>query len=188
MTVERASTGSLQPQFLIVGRVGRAHGTRGAVHVHPLTDRPDWVFKPGFEVYPVRGEKALPAEGAGPLVISQRRGSGKKLVVSFEGLVGRDAASLLTNRFLLAPVENLAPREDGEYFHHELVGVRVVTLAGENLGRVSDLFAVAQTKLIEVERSSKRSFLVPFRAEFVAEVDLEGGRLVLDAPPGLLEP
>jgi 16S rRNA processing protein RimM len=88
--------------------------------------------------------------------------------------------------FLGAPLESLVPPADGEVYLHELVGFAVRSRTDEALGIVSDLHDYPQGLTLEVQ-GPKREFLLPYRKEFVVEVDRIGRRLVVELPDGLLD-
>ena len=152
--------------------------------VHPLTDRPDWVYRQGFELTASANENS--AEDLRRLVVGEVKPANKGLIVHFAGVRDRNEASRLKHLLLFAPLEALAPLEEGEFFHFELVGLEVVTRTGERVGRVEDLLDVGESKLLQVGTGS-RPCLVPYRPEFVVEVDLDENRMVIAPPEGLLE-
>src|SRR5262249_7014993 len=81
--------------------------------------------------------------------------------------------------------------DDPDEFHdHQLTGLTVVTVSGELVGTVTDVLHHGQA-LLAVTRtagtSRRAEVLVPFVAPIAVEVDLAGGRLVIDPPPGLLD-
>lgn len=121
-----------------------------------------------------------------PLVIATARDSGKGWVVRFDGIDNRAAAAARTHHLLTASIDDLAPLEEGEYFHHQIVGLSAVDLEGDELGHVSDLIEVGKSKLLEIEWGHRR-ILVPMQPEIVLEIDLERRRVVLDPPDGLME-
>jgi len=86
---------------------------------------------------------------------------------------------------------DLPPLGDpADFYDHELIGLAVRTVAGEHVGTVADVLHHGQDLLV-VDGAGRRSgeeILVPFVAAIVPEVDLAGGFLVVDPPPGLLNP
>ncbi|MCP3016112.1 ribosome maturation factor RimM [Nocardiopsis dassonvillei] len=165
---------------LVVGRIGRAHGVRGDVAVDVRTDDPAARFADGSVL------ATDPAE-AGPLtVVSTRRHSGR-LLVRFEGVADRDAAEGLRGTALLVDSEDIPPLEDPDEFHdHELIGLAAVTTGAEPVGTVADVLHNAQDLLV-VTTPGGAEVYVPFVAALVPEVDVAGGRIVIDPPPGLLD-
>lgn len=165
---------------LVVGRIGRAHGVRGDVVVDVRTDDPGARFADGAVL-------ATDPDRSGPLTIASTRRHSGRLLVRFEGVRDRDAAEELRGTTLFVDSEDIAPLEDPDEFHdHELIGLSAVTTGGEQVGTVEDVVHHAQDLLV-VARSGGGEVLVPFVAALVPEVDVAGGRLVLDPPPGLLD-
>ncbi|MFV2195893.1 ribosome maturation factor RimM [Nocardiopsis sp. LOL_012] len=166
--------------LLVVGRIGRAHGVRGDVVVDVRTDDPQERFAVGSVL-------ATDPADRGPLTVAAfRRHSGRSLA-RFEGHAGRDAAEALRGTTLLVDSADIAPTDDPDEFHdHELIGLDVVTTLGEPVGRVSDVLHLAQD-VLAVATGDGRETLVPFVAALVPEVDVAGGRIVIDPPPGLLD-
>ncbi|HUC59449.1 MAG TPA: ribosome maturation factor RimM [Streptosporangiaceae bacterium] len=170
--------------LLVVGRVGRPHGLRGEVTVEVRTDDPADRFR--------RGAVLLtdPA-GSGPLTIAGVRWNSGRLLLTFDGYEDRDAAEELRDTLLQVDSDDLEPLADPEEFYdHDLIGLSVVTVGGEVVGTVGDVLHYGQDLLV-VEASGARSgaeILIPFVAAIVPEVDVAGGRLVVDPPAGLLDP
>jgi 16S rRNA processing protein RimM len=81
-----------------------------------------------------------------------------------------------------------SPASPDEFYDHELVGLAVVTTAGEPVGVVTDVRHHGQDLLvIQPAQPHRDGLLVPFVAAIVPEVDVAAGRLVIDPPPGLLD-
>ena len=169
---------------LVVGRVGRPHGLRGEVTVEVRTDDPDQRFAAGLSLATVPAER-------GPLTVAASRWHSGRLLVQFEGYADRDAADTIRDTLLAIDSEQLAPLTDPEDFYdHDLIGLTVVTVAGEQVGAVADVLHHGQDLLV-IDGAGPRSgaqILVPFVAALVPEVDMAAGRLVIDPPPGLLDP
>jgi 16S rRNA processing protein RimM len=169
---------------LVVGRVGRPHGLRGDVTVEVRTDDPDQRFAAGAVL------AADPAD-RGPLTVSVSRWHSSRLVVRFDGCDTREDAEALRGTVLAIDSAELAPLADPqEHYDHDLIGLRVVTVSGDHVGTVRDVLHHGQDLLVidGLEPRSGAEILVPFVASLVPEVDVAAGRLVIDPPPGLLDP
>jgi 16S rRNA processing protein RimM len=163
---------------VIVGRIGRPHGIRGEVVVAVRTDEPDLRFAPNA---------SLDAEGHGTLTVASRRWHSGQLLVAFEGVADRTAAAGLTTTWLSVDTAELPPTGDPDEFRdHELVGLAVRTTKGEDVGVVKDVLHHGQDILVIEAPGAEH--LVPFVKPLVPEVDLAAGLLVIDPPPGLLDP
>jgi 16S rRNA processing protein RimM len=169
---------------LVVGRVGRPHGIRGDVIVDVRTDDPDLRFAAGSVL-------ATEPAASGPLTVSAARWHSGRLLVSFTGVEDRDQADELRGVLLVVESAELADSADADYVRdYQLVGLTVQTTAGEQVGKVADVLHHGQDLLVirgEGPRSGTE-ILVPFVTALVPEVDVAGGRLVIDPPPGLLDP
>jgi 16S rRNA processing protein RimM len=173
------------PERLVVGHVARVHGTRGEIYVSPLTDSLE-VFAAGSAL--VLGDEEGGSGKDSPVVVVEGAREFKRgLLVKLEGVGTRDAAEPLARRYLLAPVEALAPREEGEVFYHELLGAAVETVDGTAVGTVREVYETEPAHLLEVESPQGKRHLVPFTERVVRQVDPRGKRVVIDPPPGLLE-
>jgi 16S rRNA processing protein RimM len=164
--------------ILVVGRVARAHGIRGEVSVEIRTDDPDRRFAPGSEL------ATDPDRGA--LVVCRARTHAGRLIVAFDGVTDRDAAEALRGTLLLADSATSGETEPDEWWDHELAGLEAVTPEGRRIGVVREVVHAGPQDLVAIDHGG-REVLVPFVAGIVTEVDVAGGRIVVDPPPGLLD-
>jgi 16S rRNA processing protein RimM len=170
-------------RHLVVGRLRKPHGLKGDVTLFPLTDDPAAVFAPGRGVWLVGldGETV-----AGPIRIERSRSYHREWLVKFEGADGREALEPWRGLFLAVPAEQLTPPSEGEVYLHELEGFSVRLPDDTPLGLVSAVYEMPGGLMIEVQ-GPKREFLLPYRKEFVRQVDREGRKLVVTPPEGLVE-
>jgi 16S rRNA processing protein RimM len=162
-----------------VGRIGRAHGIRGAVVVGVRTDEPELRFAKGSRL-------DTDPSGVGPLTVAATRWHSGELLVRFEGITDRDAAQELRGTWLLVDAAGLAPPEDPDEFNDiDLIGLSVRTLDGTVVGTVDDVLHPAQDVLL-VKAPDGREIMIPFVKAIVPEVDIESGVVAIDPPEGLL--
>lgn len=171
------------PRHLAVARLRRPHGLKGEVTIFPLTDDPASVFAPGRAMWVL--DLAGQVVG-GPLAIERSRAYHREWLVKFAGVESRDALEVWRGRFLGLPAEELAPPTGGEVYLHELAGFAVRLEDGTAVGLVSEVYELPAGVTLEVQ-GPKREFLLPFKREFVREVDRAGRSLTVRLPVGLLE-
>lgn len=160
---------------MLVGRIGRPHGLHGYVAVHPETDNPQR-FAVGSAVT-TDGGRQLTVERA-----QQRPGS---LLVRFQDVSDRTAAEALTGEFLFIDPSVRRDLQDDEFWPDELIGFRVRSVDGADLGRVEDVVeGAAQHRL--VVRDGPITFEVPFVAALVPDVDRETATVIVADIPGLV--
>jgi 16S rRNA processing protein RimM len=170
-------------RHVVVGRLRKPHGLKGECTLFPLTDDPETIFAPGRELSVVNlaGETV-----AGPLTIEQSRSYHREWLVKFAGVDSRDALEPFRAHFLGVPAEALGPLAEDEVYLHELDGFSVRLADETPLGLVSAVYELPAGIMIEVQ-GPKREFLLPYKKEFVQQVDRAGRRLVVTPPEGLLE-
>ena len=176
---------------VIVGRIGRPHGIRGELVIGVRTDEPDLRFAVGAVLgaheEPDGGDEA---DQHTVKVASVRWHSGQ-LLVTFAGIGDRTAAGELTGTWLSVDSSELPLTGDPDEFRdHELIGLSVRTPDGDPVGVVTDVLHYGQDLLVVQREGGQQDdeFLVPFVKAIVPTVDLAAGVLVIDPPPGLLDP
>ncbi|MFI5888831.1 ribosome maturation factor RimM [Actinoplanes sp. NPDC051513] len=186
--------------MLVVGQIGKPHGIRGEVSVSVRTDEPEERFFAGAvfatEVPRDRRVSAGPAASApgvayqvpSSLVAESVRWHQGRGIVQFEGVYDRNVAEALRGVLLQVDSSVLKPPSDPDEFHdHQLVGLRVVSVAGEDLGAVARIDHAPASDLIVIDKSGGGTALIPFVSQLVPTVDVAGGRIVVDLPEGLLD-
>jgi len=151
------------------------------VEVH--TDSPDQRFTPGAALIARRA-------GApdGVLTVRSARPHSGRLLVTFAETADRDTAEALRGTRLLISTAALAPPEDPDEFHvHQLEGLRAELTDGTAVGTVREIVSGPGGELLVLARPELPDALVPFVRAIVVTVDLDGGRVVLTPPEGLLD-
>ncbi|MET8045366.1 ribosome maturation factor RimM [Micromonospora sp. NPDC005215] len=181
---------------LVIGRIGKPHGVRGEVTVEVRTDEPEARFAPGTVLRTEPGAVPPPApDGPGvpfrvpaELTIEEARFHQGRVLIAFAGIPDRDTAEALRGTLLVVDSADVDPPDDPEEFHdHQLVGLAVVTPTGERLGEVARIDHAPSSDLLVLRRPEGRTALIPFVRAIVPEVDLAGGRVIVDPPAGLLD-
>ncbi|RPI30928.1 MAG: 16S rRNA processing protein RimM [Chloroflexota bacterium] len=166
-----------KPSFLAVGRLRRPHGVRGEIMMDVLTDFPERL-EPGVEVF------------VGPEHIPQRlkslREHGMGLLVSFEDYHNPEEVGKLRNQIVYVSAANRPPLPEGEYYHHEVLGLRVVDETGDYLGTLTEIMETGANDVYIVQPDHGPEILIPVIEETVLDIDLQSGVIQLRVLPGLL--
>lgn len=170
----------------MVGHLNKPHGTKGEIFVWPLTDHPGSVFSPGVVLSLGAMADDEPDPDLPPLRVESTRPFQRGLLVRFGGVDDRNRAEVLCGRYLFQSIEDLEPLAEGEMFYHEIVGMTVRTVDGDEVGTVTQIYELKPADLLEV-RGSRGVVMVPYRSEIVVEVDADEGTIVIDPPEGLLD-
>ena len=165
---------------VIVGRIGRPHGIRGEVTIDVRTDDPEGRLAPGASL-------RTDPEHLGPLTVETGRVHAGRLLLRFAGYPDRTAVEALRGVLLVAEVDPAERTGDpDEFFDHQLVGLRVLTVDGADVGEVADVLHLPGQDVLAVRTEGGGEALVPFVAAIVPEVDLDARTVRIDPPPGLI--
>jgi 16S rRNA processing protein RimM len=170
---------------LVVGHLNKAHGTKGEIFIWPLTDHPESTFAPGVDLYLGDANGELPADPR-TLRIGASRAYRRGFLVRFEGVQDRSGMENLLGSYVMRAMDQLEELEEGETFYHDLLGMEVVTVEGEPLGEVIELYELGPVDLLEI-RGPEKTFMIPYISAMIRSVSAADNRIVLDPPPGLLE-
>lgn len=163
-----------RPERVLLGRITGAHGIRGEVIVTTFTADPE-----DIAAY----DLVTDAQGGRPLRLKVRRLTPKGLVAQVSGVSDRNGAEALKGVELWVERDKLPQTEEDEFYYVDLIGLAAVDQAGVGFGKVAQVANYGAGDLLEIllDVSGKSEF-VPFRKEFVPEVDISGGRVVVAWP------
>ena len=126
--------------------------------------------------------------------LEERTSYADKVVVKLRGIDGAGQAAALVGQDILLPCNGLVDLPEGAYYIFELVGLRVCTRDGRELGTVRDVVRTGGTPLLAVQpaargRTSSRNeeILLPAARAICTRIDPHGGTITVDPPDGLLE-
>jgi 16S rRNA processing protein RimM len=161
--------------MLLAGQIGKPHGIGGEVYVVRISDEPTRF---------VQGASLMHADGR-ELVIQSARPHRDRFLVKFEGVDTRSDAERLRGELYveLAQARGLEP---DEFWPHDLVGSDVTTAGGSTVGVVTEVRPGSAHDLLVVNTESGER-LIPAVKAIVIAVDIEGRRITIDPPLGLLE-
>lgn len=109
-----------------------------------------------------------------------------QMLIKLAGVDSIDAAAALVGSVLClleTELESLAP---GQYYHYQVIGFEVVTVAGESVGEIISTLDTAAGELYVVQ-DGEREYLIPAVKEFIERVDFSARRMIINPPDGLLD-
>ena len=110
------------------------------------------------------------------------------VLARIEGVADRDAAEAIRGLRLYVERERLPEAGEREWYEADLIGLPAVGTDGRDWGKVMAFhdFGAGRTMEVSGGTASRQSVMLPFTDEAVPEVDIEGGKVVVDPPAGLL--
>ena len=164
---------------ICVAQIGAAHGTRGEVKLWSFTADPMAVADYGM----LESE-----DGRATFEIEALRPAKDHLVARLAGVNDRSAAERLTNLRLYVSRARLPAAEADEFYHADLIGLAAVARDGRRLGSVVAVHDFGAGAILELRpEGASDTVLLPFTAATAPEVDISGGRIVIDPPQGVFK-
>ena len=164
----------------LVGRIARAHGIRGQVILNLDTDFPHERFYPGAELFTLRGGQVT------TLTVTTVRFQNGRPVIGLAGIDTMNLAESLAGLELRIPAGQLAALPAGAFYQHDLVGCRVETSGGAEVGVVTAVEGTAGASRLVVAGAAGE-VLIPLAEAICTTIDPGTRRIVIDPPEGLLD-
>jgi len=162
-----------EPAYLVVGLLRRSHGLRGDMLMEVYTDFPERLA-PGKTLY-VGDEHR-------PLVIRNVRPVARGVLIGFEGFIDPESTAVLRNRMIYTAATELPALPAGEYYHHQLIGLRVVNQSGQFLGILEEIIQTGAKDVYSITTPEGSEILIPAVDDFILEISLERHEIIV-APP-----
>lgn len=166
-------------ELLVLGRVLGASGLRGAVKVRPFTETPA-LLSPGKPVI-LRGPG-----GESEVLLEEISPRRHLLVVRLQGVTSRTAAEALKGYEICIPRGTAPALPEATYYHYDILGLKVQTETGEDLGEIVNIWSSGDYDLYVVRRDGGEWFLPAVRA-FILRVDLARRVMVVRPIKGLVD-
>lgn len=177
---------------IIVGKIVGTHGMAGGIRAVILSEVPER-FNTGRVIYildqPYEISSSSPATfkshksgASGPS--RKANASGDQIILQLQGLDSESSAKNLLGEDLTVPESEASHLPEGEYFHYQIVGLKVQTEQGEDLGSVSEILETGSND-VYVTSGGSGEILIPALASVIREIRLSDGVMLVRLPDGL---
>ena len=166
-----------EPVFLVVGKIRRSHGVHGEMQMEVWTDFPERL---------VQGKTVFIGESKKTAKIQSLRWHNQLMLISFQGCTDPDNASDFRNKFVYVRTDEIPTLAPGEYYHHQLIGLKVIDEAGDAVGEVTDLLETGSNDVLVVQTEPGKDILLPIIDEVILDIDLATSEIRVHLLPGLL--
>ena len=170
------TTGSPQPGepvFLAVGFLRRPHGVEGEILMEVLTDFPERLRS---------GKLVYVGEDHQPMRITHRRTQDQALLVTFPGIDTPEAASTLRNKRVYIKADNLPELPEGHYYHHQLLGLKVIDENGLEIGPLTEIIETGANDVYVATSLEGKEILFPAIESVILGVYLERNEMRVKLP------
>ncbi len=176
-TLSGSGAAASEPEFLAVGRVLRPHGVHGELRVEVHTDDPE-----RFGVYP----QVYLGDSLTRYRIKKYRLVQGAVLLFLHGIHTRDQAEQLRDQWIWIARADAMPLAEGEYYTYQVLGMRVVSDEGLELGQVTEILETGAND-VYVVRGLRGEILLPVIAQVIVNVDLQTRQMTVHLLDGLLE-
>lgn len=173
---ELKSTGSPQqgePLYLVVGQVKKPHGLKGEVLFEVFTDFPERLRK---------GKRVYIGEQHNAETIAGTRIHNKGLLVRFTGKETPEDVDGIRNELVYVRVDELPALPDGEYYFHQLLGMKVYNEQDDYLGELSEIMETGANDVYIITGPDGQETLVPALDSVMKKIDLDNRKMVINPP------
>jgi len=166
-----------EPEFLVIGKLGKPHGLQGEILMDVYTDFPERI-KPGLVAY--IGMQFQ------PLQITEVRSHARGLLLCFKGYQSRDEAAELRNSLVQVRTADRPELPQGDYYHHQLLGLQVVDENDTKLGCITAIIETGANDVYVVQNQAGTEVLIPAIDSVILDIDLEDNQVMVNLLPGLI--
>jgi 16S rRNA processing protein RimM len=166
-----------EPLFLVVGKLRHSHGLHGEILMEVITDFPERIRQ---------GKTLYIGESHQPLRVASRRTHGGGLLLAFDGFESSEEVSQLRNQWVYVPASDRPPLSEGEYYHHQIIGLQVISEDGLELGKITSILETGANDVYLVRSDSGKEVLLPAIQSVILNIDPVKGQMFVHLLPGLL--
>jgi len=169
-----------ETEWATIGQVVAPFGLRGELKVYLLTDVPNR-FAQLETIF--LGPDHTPCR-----IVGVRPFKGEMILLRLQGVEDPTAADTMRRVALQIPLSQLAKLPPDSYYHHEILGLQVITLKGQMVGKIVDIIETGGNDVYVIRGGDGgKDILIPAIKDVVKQVDLIRQMMYIDPIQGLLD-
>ncbi len=168
-----------ETEWATIGRVVALFGVHGELKVRLLTDIPNR-FSELKTIY--IGTNYIPYS-----IQNVRPYKGEMIILKLSGIEDANAAEPLRNQDLSIPLSELAKLPPDYYYQHDILGLQVLTLDGQEIGEIDEIIVTGGNDVYSVKQPYGPPVLIPAIKDVIKQIDLIRRTMHIDPLPGLLD-
>ena len=171
-------------EYARVARIVNTFGIRGDIKVVAETDFAQERFQPGSELV-IMNQGQVEAH----VEIEQSRLNKGTYIIHLKGYDRIEQVEGFKNKWLAIEASQRETLEDHEFYHVDIIGLKVKTTQGDTIGKVKEIIPLGPNDVWVVKRQEpgKKDVLVPYISDIVKDVNLTEGEVILELMEGLID-
>lgn len=167
-----------------IARIVNTFGVRGQIKVISETDFPEERFTVGQKLMIVKDEKVLEE-----LTVSSSYINKGTYIIGFKEYDNINHIEHFKGGWLAIDADQQQVLPENEFYQHEIIGLSVKTIQGQDLGTVKEILALGSNDVWVIKRreAKKKDVLLPYIEEVVKSVNLETGEVLVELMEGLVD-
>jgi 16S rRNA processing protein RimM len=145
-----------------------AHGIKGEVKLRSFVENEDLLTT---DLLDSAGTKHFSLKITGSVKDS--------IIARIDGVSDRNAAEAIKGTELFLPESAFPELEEGELYHNQLIGLEVRAADNQKIGIITAIHNYGAGDIMEIAKASGDSEMLPFSEQFVGEVNIGGGYVLL---------
>jgi 16S rRNA processing protein RimM len=166
-----------EPVFLVIGKLRRPHGLKGDMLMEVLTDFPERIKA---------GERVFVGEKFEELQFKSCFWHGTLMRISFEGINNPELVGEFRNTYVYVRRDDSPELPEGEYYHHQFIGLKILSDKGESLGVITSILETGANDVLNVMDDRGREVLIPVIGQVIRDVNFDTGTITVHLIPGLI--
>jgi 16S rRNA processing protein RimM len=171
----------MSEKLFTVGKIVNTHGIRGELKIVPETDFPER-FAEGSELVIVDAQQKQT-----PVKVQASRLHKNMYILKFEKYDNINDVEKYKGSLLKIEGKYQEPLDEGEYYYHEIMGCKVITDEGQELGLITEILTPGANDVWVVSRPQKKQLLLPVIDDVILEVNVADKIVRIHLMEGLLE-
>jgi 16S rRNA processing protein RimM len=141
-----------------------------------LTDFPERIYA---------GKSVYVGESHELMELASVRGHDQAMLIRFASILTPEDAGRFRNQGVFIRTAELPKLPEGEYYHHQLLGLSVVDAAGQALGELEDILETGANDVYLVKTLEGKELLLPAIDDVILEVNLDRREMRVRPPDWL---
>lgn len=170
--------------MLKIGKIVNTFGIKGQVKIIADTDFPEERFATGNQLAILKDNQVF--QNVTVKAAQLHKGT---YIISFEEYTNINQVEAFKGLWLAIDKSQQEELPEDEFYHHQIIGLTVVTMEGLELGKVKEILSLGSNDVWVIKRKQAglKDALIPYINDVVKQVDLANNMATIELMEGLID-